>query len=190
MNKPDDKNQQPIEDNKTLDSDKLTLTPEQQAELDRRVTYAIKTARGKWEKETSSKIAEAKKLAAMDEEQRNAYELESARAELAQLKAQKAKSENTAETMKVLGKRQLPAELLDYVLTEDAESTLENIKALEKVLKKWVDAEVSKRIPTQGTPKAGTSKAKLTKEDFAKLPISKQSQIAIDNPELYKELTN
>ena len=156
-----------------------------QAETDRRVTSALKKAQEKSKKE----IENAKKLAKMDEDERAAFELKSAQEELAQLRKEKAMSENTATTLQVLSKRGLPSDLLDFVLTEDADSTLENIKTVEKMLKAWVDAEVTKRIPTQGTPKSGTDTSKLTKEQFRLMGLAQQAKIATENPELYKQLT-
>ena len=156
-----------------------------QAESDRKVALAQK----EWVKKTQKQLAETEKLAKMDEAQRAAHELETAKAELEQMKLEKAISENTTATLQVLAKRELPAELLDYVLTEDAESTLEKIDSLQKILKKWVDAEVSKKLPTQGAPKTGTVLGKITKEEFSKWSLGKQAQLSISNPELYKELT-
>lgn len=184
------------EENKETDNNSETETKDTytkdevekmlQAESDRRVTQALKKAKAEAKKD----IEKAAKLGKMDEDERIAFELKSAQEELEQLRRDKAMSENTQTTLKVLANRNLPAGLLDYVLTEDEESTFEKIKDLEKMLKKWVDTEVSKRIPTQGTPKAGTTTSgKLTKEQFSKLTLTQMDELAQTNPELFNSLS-
>jgi hypothetical protein len=178
------------QDNSQTDEPKTTYSKEEvdallQAEVDRRITSAQK----KWAQQSKKEVEKAKKLAEMDEQQRTAFELESTKAELEALRIEKAKAENTQTTLKVLANRNLPAGLLEYVLTEDEQSTLNNIVEVEKMLKKWVDDEVSRRLPTQGAPKSGSVSGKVTKEEFAKWSLGKQAQLSISNPELYKELT-
>lgn len=178
--------QQGLEENQ---EPKKTYTLEEVQELlqkegDRRVSQALKKAR----EDAQKQVAEAKKLAAMDEQQRYQYELENTKAELEQLKREKARAENTQETLRVLAKRNLPAELLDYVLTEDADSTLEKIDNIQKILTKWVNAEVDKRIPKQGTPKAGTT-SNQEPTSISGMKLAELNQLKQTNPELFNKLT-
>jgi hypothetical protein len=167
---------------------KTTYTKEEvdellQKEVDRRINSAYK----KWAQQSKKEIENARKLAELDEQERAAYELRTAKEELEKLKKEKAMAENTQATLRVLANRNLPSELLDYVLTEDEESTLEKIVDIEKILKKWVDAEVTKRIPTQGTPKSGTSISKDIKS-LANLKLAEINQLQQSDPELFKQL--
>jgi CHAD domain-containing protein len=167
---------------------KTTYTLEEVQELlqkegDRRVSQALKKAR----EEAKKQVAEAQKLAVMDEQQRYQYELENAKAELEQLKREKAIAENTQATLRVLAKRNLPAELLDYVITEDADSTLEKIDSLQKILTKWVNAEVDKRIPKQGTPKAGTTPSQEP-TSLAGMKVAEIQHLKQTDPELFNKL--
>lgn len=168
---------------------KTTYTKEEvddllQREVDRRINSAYK----KWTQQSKKEIENARKLAELDEQERAAFELKTAKEELEKLKKEKAMAENTQATLRVLAKRNLPSELLDYVLTEDEESTLEKIVDIEKILKKWVDAEVTKRIPTQGTPKSGTSISKDIKS-LASLKLSEINQLKQSDPELFNKLS-
>lgn len=172
---------------------KTTYTKEEvdaliQSAADKRVTDALKTARAKWDKEAGVKIKEAESLGKMDENQRNAYQLEQALKELDQIRLDKAKAENTQETLKVLSNRNLPASLLDFVLTDNAESTLEKITEIQTIITSLVNEEADKRLPKQGTPKSGTAIDKMTREVFNKLPLQKQSELLKANPKLLDEL--
>ena len=156
------------------DTDKLPQSKEEldkliQSESDRKTALAQK----QWKQRTEKQLEEAGKLAKMDAEERSAYELNSVKEELEQMKRDRAKSENTAETLKVLANRELPAELLEYVLTEDADTTLTKITDLQGIIKKLIQNEVDKRLPkSNGAPKSGNVSKTLTKEDFAKMTVT------------------
>lgn len=175
-------------------NEKTTFSKEEvdallQKEADRRVTEALKTARARWDRESSTKIREAEKLGKMDEDQRNAYNLEQALKEIEQMKLDKAKAENTQETLKVLSNRSLPASLLDFVLTSDADTTLEKINSIQAIITSLVNAEVDKRLPKQGAPKASTiGTDKMTRDVFNKLSLTKQAEMLKANPKLLDEL--
>lgn len=157
-----------------------------QRETDRRVTDALK----KQEQSFKAKLTESEKLSQMNAEQKQVYEYEQ------KVKALEAREKefnlmsNKVEAQKILSSRELPVEFADYILAEDADTMMANIKVFEKQFKAAVNDAVSKKIASPA-PKTGTSTSQvgLTKEKFRKMSIPEQSNLFRTNPALYKEMT-
>ena len=113
-----------------------------QAEVDRRITSALK----KQEKKTQEKIKEAEKLAQLNEEEKYKYQLEQREKALEEKERKMALMENKAEASNALNSRGISISLADLVVAEDADTMMENIKLLEEEFKKSVKAEVEKRL--------------------------------------------
>lgn len=155
-----------------------------QSEVDRRLT----TAQKKWEKSQQSRIAEASKLAAMNEEEKYKYQLESRDKELSEREAQLSIKENKIEALKIMGEKNIPLSLIDFIVTPDADSMMDNIKLFDKAFKNAVKAEVEVRLKGS-TPKRDLPlDNKLTKEEFSKLSITKQNELYLNNKEEYMQL--
>lgn len=156
-----------------------------QAESDRKVSLA----QSRWQKETSKKLTEAEKLAKMSEEDKFKYQLEQKELELAAKEKEFALKSNKIEAMKVLSQKQIPAELVDFVVSEDAETMMANINLLDKHIKEIVAAQVKTKL-AGSAPKASTSSTEaLTPESFNKMTYSQRMEIYSSNPELYKKLS-
>lgn len=152
-----------------------------QQEADRRVSSALKKA----EKKNQEKIKEAEKLAKLSEQERFQYELEQREKKIAEKEKQMALMENKAEASKALNDRGISIALADFVVAEDADTMMENIKLLEDEFKKSVKAEVEKRLAGSSPKKnLGDSKG-MTKEEFMKLSFGKQTELLNMNPDLY-----
>ena len=176
-----------IETNETEVKEEKTYTQEEvnellQREADRRVSEALKKANRKKEAE----IKEATKLAHMNEEEKYRYELEQREKAIEEKERQMALMENKNEAMNALASRGISVALADFVVAEDAESMMENIKLLEDEFKKSVKAEVEKRL-AGSTPKLNLETEGLTKEDWNKLPIYRQTELLNENPKLYEK---
>lgn len=157
-----------------------------QSEADRRVSQALQ----KKEKEMSKKLTEAQKLATMSQEEQYKFKLEQKEAELAAKEREFTLRDNKIAAMKVLSEKELSADLVDFIVNEDAEVMFENINKLDKYIKGIVANQVKSRLAST-TPKSGTGlNTEYTKENFAKLSLAQQAQLASTNPELYKELTS
>ena len=156
-----------------------------QSESDRRVSSALK----KQQKEFETKMAEAEKLKAMDENQRKEYEYTQKLQELEQREREFTVAQNKLEATKVLANRELPIEFVDYIVAEDADTMMENINTFERAFKAAVADAVAKKIASPA-PKAGSVKQTgMTKEEFRKLSVAQQSELFRTNPELYKQMT-
>lgn len=154
-----------------------------QSETDKRVTAALKTQQKKYEKQLS--------LSKLDGDEREKAEKDSRIAELEEQLAQFQIEKNKSELKSVLGARGLSAEFADIIsISDDITASQANIDKLDKLFKDAVKAEVEKRL-AGNTPKGNGSNitGEITKEQFRQMPLSQQSALYKDNPELYKKLT-
>lgn len=154
-----------------------------QREADRRVSEALKKA----DKKKEAAVKEAEKLAKMNEEEKFRYELEKREAALVEKEKKMALMENKAEASKALNSRGISIALADFVVAEDADTMMENIKLLEDEFKKSVKAEVEKRL-AGSTPKKNLGDNKdMTAEEFRKLSFAQQSRLLEENPAIYEK---
>ena len=157
---------------------------EMQAEIDRRVTAAMKKA----EKKSQEKVKEAEKLARMDADEKHRYELEQREKAIEEGERKLALAENKAECSKILASKGISTDLVDFVVDVDADTMQANINLLQKAFTESVRAEVEKRLASE-TPKGGTGFSDgLTKEQFRGMSINDQQRLYDENPELYKQM--
>lgn len=156
-----------------------------QQETDRRVTSALKKQEAKWQKEK----AEADKLRDMDAAQRKEYEYEKKVEELEAREREFALTQNKLSASKVMAERGLPINFVDYIVAEDAETMMNNITEFEKAWKAAISDAVSAKLASPAPKTASSSQTGLSKEEFAKMSISQQSELYRTNPELYKQMT-
>lgn len=154
-----------------------------QSETDKRVTAALKTQQKKYEKQLS--------LSKLDGDEREKAEKDSRIAELEEQLAQFQIEKNKSELKSVLGARGLSAEFADIIsISDDITASQANIDKLDKLFKDAVKAEVEKRL-AGNAPKGNGSNitGEITKEQFRQMPLSQQSALYKNDPELYKKLT-
>ena len=156
-----------------------------QSESDRRVSSALK----KQQKEFETKMAEAEKLKAMDENQRKEYEYTQKLQELEQREREFTVAQNKLEATKVLANRELPIEFVDYIVAEDADTMMENINTFERAFKAAVADAVAKKIASPAPNGGSVKQTGMTKEEFRKLSVAQQSELFRTNPELYRQMT-
>lgn len=171
--------------------EKTTYTAEEVADLiqreaDKRVTSALKKA----ELANNKKIAEAKRLAEMSEADRQNEKIRQLEAELQERAKEISIRENTITLQAEMSKRNIPAELAQFLVSEDADTMFENLKLFDGVLKRLINSEVEKRI-SGTTPKGGNMRnaESMTKADFHKLSLQEQQNIFENNKELYDAMT-
>lgn len=157
-----------------------------QAEVDRRVTQAMKTA----ERKADARVKEAEKLAKMNEQQRYEYELDAREKAIQEKEKQLALAENKAMAASILADKGISAKLVDFVVAEDAETMNSNISLLEAEFKASVKAEVERRLATSTPKKNLPLDQTITKEMFSKMKLTEQANLFKTNPELYKQLTS
>jgi len=134
----------------------------------------------RWQAEQEKKIAEAEKLAQMNEAEKTKYEKEQLEKELAQLKAEQNHSAMIKQARGMLKEQgvTLPDEVLDVLVTsDDAAKTKATVEAFSQAYKDAVAKGVADSLHT-GTPKTGTA-PKMTMDEIQKIkdPIERQKLI-------------
>ena len=152
-----------------------------QAESDKRVSAALKSAEKKWQKKMS--------LSQLDDEAREKAEKDDKIAELEQQLAQFQIEKNKSELKSVLGSRGLSAEFADILsISDDLEASQANIDKLDKLFKQAVKSEVEKRLAGNSPKGSGGQSQPMTKEDFLKLPMHEMQRLMDSNKEFYTNL--
>lgn len=155
-----------------------------QKETDKRVTSAL----AKQEYKNKQRINESDKLGQMNESQRQTYEYEQRIKTLEGKEKDFNLMSNKVEAQKVLSSRGLPVEFSDYILAEDADTMMANIKVFEKQFKQAVNDAVSKKIASPSPKTGNTIQTGMTREKFLKLTVAERSNLYNTNPALYKEM--
>lgn len=129
-----------------------------QAEADKRVTEALKTAKGKWDKEKTAEIDAAVEKAIararMTEEERLKAEQREA---LDKFNAEKAKFERDKlelAAQEALALKGLPMDFASFVIGTDEDETTKNIEKLTKNYNARIQAGVEDRLKSK-PPKGG-----------------------------------
>lgn len=158
-----------------------------QSEVDRRITMAQK----KWEEKTKNQLTEAEKLAKMSSEEKYKYELEQKEGLLATKEKELNKRLNQIEALKVMEQKGISASLVDFIVSDDADTTMNNIKLFDKAIKDMVNKEIKNRLGQNGIPKTGTEVNKqITQAEFMKMSMAEKMEIFNNDIELYNKLMN
>ncbi|MDW5300632.1 MAG: DUF4355 domain-containing protein [Sedimentibacter sp.] len=173
--------------NKEADNKEINKIEITQEELDKKIQQAIYTNSQNEKKKYEKELQKQKSLMEMDEQSRLVEEKKQLEQQLAEIQLTNLKY----ETAKVLNNKGMSAEFVDFVVGNDTETTQANIENLDKLFKKAVSEEVSKRVTSTGTKNSNNSiNGTMTKEQFRKMSIAEQTKLFNENPELYKQLTN
>lgn len=140
-----------------------------QAEFDRRVSKAIETALGnakvKWQEDANQKAEEAAKVAKMNAEQKQQYEMDKLKRENERLQAESVKNQLSRNAAGVLSDKGIEAtqEVLDFVVGADEADTNARIDVLVKIVESQLKkAEIARATGT--TPKTMTNQGSQVSE--------------------------
>lgn len=106
----------------------------------------LSAERSKWEAEQEAKENEAKKLAKMNADEKQKYQLDQREQELADREKAIVRKELTAEAKAMLSERDLPVELVNVVDLTSAETVSESITSIQKAWEESVQKGVSERM--------------------------------------------
>jgi hypothetical protein len=154
------------------------------AEVDKIVQDRLAREQKKREKE----VAEAEKLAKMNEKERYDYEVSELKKELDALKAEKSRSEmmTTARHMLANDGLNVSDALIGVLVTSDAEQTNDAVKAFSKMLKEEIDKGVKAQL-AGGNPKKGSTSALTREQIFAIKDPNKRLKAIEENIELFQK---
>lgn len=131
----------------------LDANPAYRSEFDRRVTKGVNTARARWEQEQQEGQDEAKKLARMTEAQRERYQLDKDRAELARQQAAFAAEQLRVATGAQLQSMGYDAGFAKYLAGTDAETTSANLAAFDGLMQAYKAQAVNGQLRGAGAPR-------------------------------------
>ncbi|NQI36461.1 DUF4355 domain-containing protein [Streptococcus suis] len=157
--------------------------------IQQNVNRAVAKAHKDAEEQFQNKQDEAKKLAKMNAEDKQKYQLDKREQDLADREAEITRRELTAEAKTILSERGLPIELVDVVNLADADSVRDSIDAIQKT---W-EAAVLKGVAdkTKGSApmkKAPVESGEITKEQFNRMGVRSRNELFERDPELYRKL--
>ena len=130
----------------------------------------LSAERSKWEAEQEARENEAKKLAKMNADEKQKYQLDQREQELADREKAIARKELTAEAKKMLSERGLPVELVAVVDLSNAEAVTESVASIQKTWEDAVQKGVSERMkgsaPIKTAPTNQQEVVEKWKKDF------------------------
>lgn len=182
VNEQNQSNQDDTSKNKKEQSGKTEKTFTQEE-----VNQLIKERVAREQKKADEKAKEAEKLAKMNKDQKNEYEMEKLRKENEELRQREAMNSMRNEARSMFSEKNITAtdDLLDIVVTTEAESTQKNIDALTNVINNIVKEQVKESL-RNGAPK-NVKSGGMTREDIMNIKDSDERQMAIaQNRHLFK----
>ena len=159
----------------TKHNDNLETTHEQtqqkektfsQEEVSQMIKDRLAREKRKSDERMKDAIQEAEKLAKMNKDQKNQYELENLLKENEELKAEKALSQMKNETRSVLnesGLENFDDQIVNILVNSDAETTKKNVEAFTNLVNQMVKSNVEKAL-RQDSP-VSTQLNRMTKDE-------------------------
>lgn len=161
-----------------------TFTKEQMEEI-------IKQRVAREKKAAEKAVAEAEKLAKMNQEEKEKYEFEKLKQELEEYKRKDTYYSLSKEASKMLSEHDISAsdDLLQFVVKDSAEDTQTAVNSFVELINAKVEEGVKKAL-SGNSPKVHTQgSGELTKEEFNKLGYKERIELKRTNERLYKKLT-
>nr|DAS75081.1 MAG TPA: capsid scaffolding protein [Caudoviricetes sp.] len=145
----------------------------------------------KWKSEQEAKENEAKKLAKMNADEKQKYQLDQREQELANREQAIARKELTAEAKTMLSERGLPIELVGVIDLTSAETVTDSVASVQKTWEDAVQKGVSDRMKGSAPIKtAPQNNNELTKAQFYRMTHAEKANLKQTNPELYDSFLN
>lgn len=158
---------------------------------DAEVDEIINKKFAKWKSEQEAKENEAKKLAKMNADEKQKYQLDQREQELANREHVLARKELTAEAKAMLSERGLPVELVGVIDLTSAETVTDSVASIQKAWEDAVQKGVSDRMKGSAPIKtAPQNNNELTKAQFYRMTHAEKANLKQTNPELYDSFLN
>lgn len=159
--------------------EEVTFTPEQQKKVDEIIERRLAKEKKNADKKVKDAVEEAKKLAKMNKDEKSQYELQKLQDELNSLRNEKALNDMkaTARSMFLDKDINVTDELLNLVVTSDAETTKQNVEAFSNILDSMVQSKVKEAL-RQDSPK-NVGSTGLTRQEILEIKDDSERQNAI-----------
>ncbi|HFI0065452.1 TPA: DUF4355 domain-containing protein [Streptococcus suis] len=178
----------------TVDTSQAEETTEKtftQAELDEMIQREKAKAKRAAEKEYKAKMDEAEKMRDMNEAQKAEYEAKKQADYIAELEAKINRSGLEKEASKLLSEGGLIADdkILNFVVKDTAEDTLEAVNSFTALVNDLADKKVGEMLKGK-TPKKveQSTSGGITKEQFNRMGYKDRNELLQNDPELYAKL--
>ncbi|GAK31012.1 hypothetical protein WOSG25_061420 [Weissella oryzae SG25] len=136
-------------------------------------------------------VEEAKKLAKMNADQKQQYELEQAQKAQHDAEARLARYEMRSEARKMLAETGITFtdEDLALVVATDAETTKANVSQLAGIIDRIREGVKTELLKGKTPTATGSSITQVTESDFVRMTLAEKAKLAKDNPDLFKKIT-
>lgn len=160
---------------------------------DEQVDEIIKEKKAKWQKQQDEKIREleeARKLEKMNEDEKLKYELDKYKKELEEYKQRENQSAmaKVAKNMLVEEGFNISDDLVNNLITDEAETTKENVKDFAGMLKDLVEKEVNERLKGKSpeVKKTGVKTSQGQRSEIYGIKDAvKRREAMLNHPELF-----
>lgn len=160
---------------------------------DEQVDEIIKEKKAKWQKQQDEKIREleeARKLEKMNEDEKLKYELDKYKKELEEYKQRENQSAmaKVAKNMLVEEGFNISDDLVNNLITDEAETTKENVKDFAGMLKDLVEKEVNERLKGKSpeVKKTGVKSSQSQRSEIYGIKDAvKRREAMLNHPELF-----
>lgn len=160
---------------------------------DEQVDEIIKEKKAKWQKQQDEKIKEleeARKLEKMNEDEKLKYELDKYKRELEEYKQRETQSAmaKVAKNMLVEEGFNISDDLVNNLITDEAETTKENVKDFAGMLKDLVEKEVNERLKGKSpeVKKTGVKSSQGQRSEILGIKDAvKRREAMLNHPELF-----
>ena len=159
-----------------------------QEEVDKMISKRLQRERKDIEAKIEAERKEAEELAKLSEQEKQKKLFEKQVRELEETKKAFEAERLLNETSKQLASKNLPIEFAEMLKGEDAESTFNNINVFEAKFNEALEKMVTERL-RGSVPKVATVSGGITKEDFKKMSLAQQAELAKKDKDLYLELS-
>lgn len=176
-----------LEDFKTMLANNETIKGYHMSTLDSAVSKGVESFKTNKMPSYLEKAIKDKENEGKTPEQIRLLELEK---KLESMEKEKTKAELMAKYTKTLNEKNLPSELVNFIITDNEEVINENIGKFENMFKSTVDSLVQEKLKggQYVPPKGETTPNSIKKEDFNKMSYRERVALKNDNPNLYEEL--
>jgi hypothetical protein len=163
---------------KEVKTEEVSFTEEQQEKINELMTARLTRAEEQWkekleklQKEAEERVAKAKeegeKLAKLSAEEKEKELLKKQQKEAEEREKLLARRENKLDAIELFSSKEVPIDLVDYIVTTDKEETLKNAekfieeykKSVEKSVALKLQGEPPKDVTDKGTPATGLKPA-------------------------------
>ena len=159
-----------------------------QDEVDKMISKRLQRERKDIEAKIEAERKEAEELAKLSEQEKQKKLFEKQVREFEETKKAFEAERLLNETSKQLASKNLPIEFAEMLKGEDAESTFNNINVFEAKFNEALEKMVTERL-RGSVPKVATVSGGITKEEFKKMSLAQQAELARKDKDLYLELS-